>query len=76
MNTGGLCLFVGIVGITAGPAFIDGVEQEGVGLLLGGLVVTLLPMVTCLYLGRYVFKFRTPILLGVIAGANTRRTSH
>lgn len=28
-------------------------------------------MVTCLYLGRYLFKFDVPVLLGVIAGANT-----
>ncbi len=75
MNTGGLCMFVGIVGITSGPDFISGVASEGVGLVLGGLVVTLLPMIVCLYLGRYLFKFNTPELLGVIAGANTTTAS-
>lgn len=75
MNTGGLCMFVGIVGITAGPDFIDGVRDEGLGLLLAGVVVTLTPMIACLYLGRYLFKFSTPILLGAIAGANTTTAS-
>lgn len=71
MSTGGLCLFVGIVGLTAAPDFIDGVQSKGLGLVVGGLIVTLFPMVVCLYLGKYVFKFSTPILLGIIAGANT-----
>ncbi|WP_018350701.1 aspartate-alanine antiporter [Longispora albida] len=75
MSQGGLCLFVGIVGITSGPNFLSGVRQEGVSLVAAGLFVTLLPMVMCLYLGRYVFKFPTPILLGVVAGANTTTAS-
>ncbi|WP_067471404.1 aspartate-alanine antiporter [Actinomadura hibisca] len=75
MNTGGLCLFVGIVGISSGPDFIHGVAQQGVGLVLGGLVVTLTPMIVCLYLGKWLFRFDTPVLLGVIAGANTTTAS-
>ncbi|MFI6519246.1 aspartate-alanine antiporter [Spirillospora sp. NPDC050679] len=75
MNTGGLCLFVGIVGISSGPDFIHGVAQKGVGLVLGGLVVTLAPMIVCLYLGKWLFRFDTPVLLGVIAGANTTTAS-
>jgi hypothetical protein len=49
MDTGGLCMFVGIVGIQSGPNFISGVKSEGVGLLLAGLVVTLLPMLFTLF---------------------------
>lgn len=75
MNTGGLCMFVGIVGISSGPDFISGLKQQGLGLVIGGLIVTLAPMVICLYLGRYLFKFKTPVLLGVIAGANTTTAS-
>ncbi|GAA4903663.1 aspartate-alanine antiporter [Stackebrandtia albiflava] len=75
MNTGGLCTFVGIVGITAGPGFVSGIGQEGLSLVVAGLVVTLLPMVVSLYLGRYLFGFSTPILLGVVAGANTTTAS-
>lgn len=75
MSQGGLCMFVGIVGITSGPQFISGVKQEGLGLIGAGLIVTLAPMVLSLYLGKYLFKFRTPILLGVVAGANTTTAS-
>jgi putative transport protein len=71
MSQGGLCLFVGIVGITAGPSFISGLRAEGLTLVVAGLIVTLTPMIVCLYLGRYVFRFPTPILLGAIAGSNT-----
>ncbi|GLZ79145.1 putative transporter [Actinorhabdospora filicis] len=75
MSQGGLCMFVAIVGITSGPQFISGVKSEGLGLVGAGLIVTLTPMVICLYLGKYVFKFKTPILLGVVAGANTTTAS-
>lgn len=75
MDTVGLTVFVGVVGITAGPSFISGVRQEGLSLLLAGLVVTLTPMVAGLYLGKYLFRFPTPILLGVIAGSQTTTAS-
>ena len=75
MSQGGLCMFVGIVGITSGPQFISGVKEEGLGLIGAGLLVTLIPMVASLYLGKYLFKFRTPILLGAVAGANTTTAS-
>ena len=71
VSIGGLCVFVGAVGITAAPHFIEGLQQEGLGLVLGGFIVGLFPMVVSLYLGRYLFKFEVPVLLGVIAGANT-----
>lgn len=75
MNTGGLCMFVGIVGITSGPDFISGVRSEGLRLVFAGLAVTLLPMLLSLYLGHRFFKFNTPVLLGVVAGANTTTAS-
>jgi putative transport protein len=75
MSTGGLCMFVGIVGISSGPNFIHGVAQKGVGLVIGGLVVTLLPMIITMYLGRCIFKINTPVLLGITAGANTTTAS-
>ncbi len=75
MNTGGLCMFVGIVGISSGPNFFHGLSQKGVSLVIGGLIVTLLPMVLTLYLGRWLFKINTPVLLGITAGANTTTAS-
>jgi putative transport protein len=75
MSTGGLCMFVGIVGISSGPNFFHGVAQKGAGLVAGGLIVTLLPMILTMYLGRYLFKINTPVLLGITAGANTTTAS-
>lgn len=71
LNTGGLCTFVGIVGIQSGPDFIDGIASEGLGLVLAGLVVTLLPILATLALGKWWFKWPTPTNLGATAGAFT-----
>jgi putative transport protein len=60
-----------MVGIGAGPHFIEALEQSGAGLLLGGVVVTLVPMIVGLYFGRYVLKLDPVLLLGGLAGAQT-----
>jgi putative transport protein len=41
MTSLGLAAFVGLTGIHAGPIFISALKEVGVGLLLGGIVVTL-----------------------------------
>ena len=73
MNALGLNVFVAIVGINAGPAFIAGLQQVGLSLLLWGVVSTTLPLIAALYLGRYVFKFHPAILFGACAGAPARQ---
>ncbi|MFE2722407.1 aspartate-alanine antiporter [Kitasatospora sp. NPDC059327] len=71
MDTFGLCAFVAIVGINAGPGFTSGLAQAGWGLLVWGAVATVLPLIAGLAVGRLVFGMRTPILMGVVAGAQT-----
>jgi putative transport protein len=71
MNTLGLNVFIAIVGINAGPGFVQGLIEEGISLFLWGIVATSIPLVAGLYLGRYVFKFHPAILFGVVAGART-----
>ena len=71
MNTLGLNVFIAIVGINAGPGFVQGLLQEGVSLFLWGIFATSIPLIAALYLGRYVFKFHPAILFGVCAGART-----
>jgi len=71
MTSLGLAGFVAMVGIGAGPHFIEALEQSGAGLLLGGVVVTLVPMIVGLYFGRYVLKLDPVLLLGGLAGAQT-----
>ncbi|MEV7214717.1 aspartate-alanine antiporter [Kitasatospora cineracea] len=71
MDTFGLCAFVAIVGINAGPSFTSGLSQAGWGLLLWGAVATVVPLLVGLLVGHFGFRMRPPILMGVLAGAQT-----
>lgn len=71
MTTYGLAAFVAMIGLSAGPHFIDGVKEAGVKLVFGGMVVTLLPLVAGLYFGKYVLRVNPLLLLGAIAGSQT-----
>lgn len=71
MQTFGLAAFVAMVGIGAGPHFVAAIREAGVGLLCGGLIVTAVPQVAGLYVGRYVLKINPVLLLGALAGAQT-----
>ncbi|GGR21987.1 aspartate-alanine antiporter [Streptomyces roseolus] len=71
MDTFGLCAFVAVVGINAGPSFTSGLSAAGWGLLLWGAVATLVPLVVGFLVGHYVQKIRFPILMGVLAGGQT-----
>lgn len=71
-ETVGLTLFVAVVGINAGPGFVDGLEQYGLQLLLAGVVVTLVPLVVMTLVGRFFFRRTDPVLvLGMLTGAQT-----
>jgi len=70
-DTVGLSTFIGIVGLSAGPSFISGLEQTGLGLLLAGLIVAVLPHVVGLLVGYYFLKMNPVILLGAQSGAGT-----
>ena len=67
----GLTAFIGIIGLSAGPSFISGLEQTGLGLLLAGLIVAVLPHVVGLFVGYYLLKMNPVILLGAQSGAGT-----
>ncbi|MDH6341729.1 putative transport protein [Parabacteroides sp. PFB2-12] len=71
MNNLGLNVFIAIVGINAGPDFIEGLKASGVSLFIAGVFVSIVPMFIGLMLGRYVFKFHPAITLGACAGART-----
>lgn len=71
MDTLGLCLFVAVVGINAGPSFTSGLSTAGWGLLVFGAVATVIPLIVGFLFGHYVQKIRFPILMGVLAGAQT-----
>ena len=70
-DTLGLCMFIGIVGLSAGPSFVSGLQKTGVTLVVVGLVSALLPHTLGILLGRYVLKMNPLIVLGACAGAGT-----
>ena len=71
MQSIGLAGFVAMVGLGAGPEFIPAVREAGVGLLIGGVFVTLVPQIAGLYFGRYVLKASPLLILGALSGAQT-----
>jgi len=70
-DTIGLAVFIGVVGLSAGPSFVSGLKETGPSLLLVGLVVAVTPHVAALFFGRYVLKMNPVILFGACAGAGT-----
>ena len=70
-ETVGLTVFIGVVGLSAGPSFVTGLQRSGVSLILVGLVVAVLPHVTAILFGRFVLRMDPVILLGACAGAGT-----
>jgi len=70
-DTVGLAVFIGVVGLTAGPSFVSGLRVTGPSLLVVGFLVALTPHVIALLVGRHVLKMNPVILLGACAGAGT-----
>ncbi|NQD74994.1 aspartate-alanine antiporter [Pseudomonas sp. CM27] len=71
----GLTAFGAVVGLLAGPAAFEAMREQGLALLLSGMLVTLLPPLVALYFGRYVLRLHPMILLGALAGAQTEAAS-
>jgi putative transport protein len=70
-DTVGLTVFIGVVGLSAGPSFVSGLQKSGMSLVLVGVVVAILPHVTAILFGRYVLRMNPLILLGACTGAGT-----
>ena len=71
-ETVGLTAFVAVVGINAGPGFVDGLRQYGLQLFLAGVAVTLVPLIVMTFVGRFAFRSTDPVLiLGMLTGAQT-----
>ena len=70
-DTVGLTVFIAVVGLSAGPNFVSGLQKSGVSLIFAGFVTALLPHITAILFGRYVLKMNPVILLGGCAGAGT-----
>ncbi len=70
-DTVGLAVFIGVVGLNAGPSFVAGLRATGPSLLVVGFVVAVTPHIAALLFGRFVLKMNPVILLGACAGAGT-----
>jgi len=70
-DTVGLCTFIGVVGLSAGPSFVAGLQKTGISLVLVGLVAALLPHTIGILFGRFVLRMEPLIVLGACAGAGT-----
>lgn len=75
MNTVGLNIFIAVVGISAGPTFIKGLEQAGVSVFFWGVFASALPMLVAPLIGKYIFRFDPAINLGCCGGARTSTAS-
>jgi len=71
MTSLGLAAFVGLTGIHAGPIFLSALRESGVGLLLGGMMVTFLPQIVGFCFGHFVLRMNPILLLGGLTGAQT-----
>ena len=71
MNSVGLNVFIAVVGISAGPGFVEGLQQLGVSLFLWGVFTTSMPLILGMLIARHIFRFDPAILLGCCAGART-----
>lgn len=69
MNNIGLNLFIAIVGITAGPSFISGLQQVGIELFFVGIACTTLPLIISIYVANKLFRFPAAVALGCVAGS-------
>ena len=75
MNSVGLNIFIAIVGISAGPGFVNGLRTQGVSLFLWGAVATTIPLILGMYVGKYIFRFHDALLFGIVSGARTTTAS-
>ena len=71
MNSVGLNVFIAVVGITAGPGFVAGLQKLGVSLFLWGIFASSVPLIIGMFIAKYIFRFDPALLLGICAGART-----
>jgi putative transport protein len=67
----GLTGFLALVGIEAGPDFVGGLRESGFSLIIAAVIVTTVPHVVTLLVGKHLLKLHPGILIGVCCGAGT-----
>jgi putative transport protein len=67
----GLTGFVAVVGLNAGPDFVQGLRTSGPSLVLAGALTISASLLIGVLLGRWLFRMHPGVLLGVCAGGCT-----
>lgn len=68
----GLAVFVGVVGIGAGPQALTAIKQYGLTLLFLGVGVTLIPQIVTFFFSYFVLRIKNPIeALACVAGGRS-----
>ncbi|MFZ6693137.1 aspartate-alanine antiporter [Undibacterium sp. SXout20W] len=68
----GLAGFVTVVGLSSGLQAVETVKEHGISLFLIGVVVTILPLVLTMLIGRYVLRYdNTAIFAGALSGSRS-----
>jgi putative transport protein len=72
LQTFGLAVFVGVVGLNAGAPALEAIKEHGLTLLLLGVVATMVPQIVQFCINYYVLKIRNPVeAMAVIAGSRS-----
>jgi putative transport protein len=75
MNSVGLNIFIAIIGISAGPGFVDGLKTQGISLFLWGALATTIPLILGMFVAKYLFRFHDALTLGIVSGSRTTTAS-
>jgi putative transport protein len=67
----GLTGFVAVVGLNAGPDFVQGLKESGLSLVAAGVITITAALLLGVLLGKWLFKMHPGVLLGVVAGGCT-----
>lgn len=68
----GISIFLACVGLEAGSGFVDTIVHKGGLAWIGyGALITMIPLMVCGIIGRYLMKINYNTLIGVLSGAST-----
>lgn len=67
----GLALFLAGVGTNAGEGLVEVIRSQGFKLMIGGAIITIIPIFVGFYVARKVFHFSMVLSLGALSGAMT-----
>ena len=72
LQTFGLAVFVGVVGLNAGEGALTAIKANGLTLLYLGIAVTIIPQVLAFLFNYYVLKIKNPVVaMSVVAGSRS-----